>query len=67
MAGTGSVMENRLQFEALRKDQETLRFQFISTELDLALTFVDLFARAAQCHRHRPSEEKQRRGAERKC
>lgn len=42
MAGAGSVMENRLQFEALRKDQEALRLQFISTELDLALTFISL-------------------------
>ena len=35
-------MENRSQFEALRRDQEALRFQFISTELDLALTFIGI-------------------------
>ena len=33
-------MEDRSRFEELRKDQEALRFAFISTELDLALTFV---------------------------
>ncbi len=33
-------MENLSQFEALRRDQEALRYQFISTELDLALTFM---------------------------
>jgi hypothetical protein len=35
-------MENLSQFEALRRDQEALRFQFISTELDLALTFIGI-------------------------
>jgi hypothetical protein len=35
-------MENSSQFEALRRDQEALRFQFISTELDLALTFIGI-------------------------
>ena len=35
-------MENLSQFEALRRDQEALRYQFISTELDLALTFIGI-------------------------
>jgi hypothetical protein len=35
-------MENFPQFEALRRDQEALRHQFISTELDLALTFIGI-------------------------
>jgi hypothetical protein len=30
------------QFEMLKRDQEALQHQFISTELDLALTFVDI-------------------------
>jgi hypothetical protein len=30
------------QFEMLRRDQEALQHQFVSTELDLALTFVDI-------------------------
>ena len=35
-------MENFPQFEALRRDEEILRYQFISTELDLALTFIGI-------------------------
>lgn len=35
-------MENLSQFEALRRHQEALRYQFISTELDLALTFIGI-------------------------
>jgi hypothetical protein len=41
--GSGKyVMENLSRLEELRRDQEALRHQFISTELDLALTFVDI-------------------------
>ena len=36
------AMENLPYFEELRRDQEALRYQFISTELDLALTFVSI-------------------------
>jgi hypothetical protein len=35
-------MENLSRFEELRRDQEALRYQFISTELDLALTFAGI-------------------------
>jgi hypothetical protein len=35
-------MEKLSQYEALRKEQEALRHQFIATELDLALTFVGI-------------------------
>ena len=35
-------MENLSQFEELRREQEALRHQFISTELDLALTFFGI-------------------------
>jgi hypothetical protein len=33
-------MEKLSQYEVLRRDQDALRHQFISAELDLALTFV---------------------------
>jgi hypothetical protein len=35
-------MENLSRLEELRRDQEALRYQFISTELDLALTFAGI-------------------------
>jgi hypothetical protein len=35
-------MERNPQFQKVKKTQEALRYQFISTELDLALTFADL-------------------------
>ena len=35
-------MEKPLHYEELRRGQEHLRYQFISTELDLALTFVSI-------------------------
>jgi hypothetical protein len=35
-------MGNFSRFEELRRDQEALRYQFVSTELDLALTFIDI-------------------------
>jgi hypothetical protein len=35
-------MDNPTQFEELRREQEALRYQFISTELDLALTFIGI-------------------------
>jgi hypothetical protein len=35
-------MIRKRQFEELKKTQEILRYQFISTELDLALTFADI-------------------------
>jgi hypothetical protein len=35
-------MEKSTQYETLRREQENLRHQFISTELDLALTFVSI-------------------------
>lgn len=35
-------MEHFPQFEPLRRDEEVLRYQFISTELDLALTFIGI-------------------------
>lgn len=37
-----ACMEKLSQYEALRKEQEALRHQFIATELDLALTFVGI-------------------------
>src|SRR5579864_1321662 len=43
------VMKNLSQFEELRRDQEALRYQFISTELDLAFTFVGI-SRSADDH-----------------
>lgn len=42
-------MENLSQFEELRREQEALRYQFISTEPDLALTFVGI-SRSADDH-----------------
>jgi len=42
-------MKNLSQFEELRRDQEALRYQFISTELDLAFTFVGI-SRSADDH-----------------
>jgi hypothetical protein len=36
------IVEKLSQFEILRRDQEALRYQFISTELDLALTFIGI-------------------------
>lgn len=42
MAQETFLMENFPQFEALRRDEEVLRYQFISTELDLALTFIGI-------------------------
>jgi hypothetical protein len=35
-------MESLPQFEALKRNQDVLRYQFISTELDLAITFVGI-------------------------
>jgi hypothetical protein len=35
-------MERNPQFQKVKKTQEALRYQFISTELDLALTFADI-------------------------
>jgi hypothetical protein len=35
-------MEKPSHYEELRRGQEHLRYQFISTELDLALTFVGI-------------------------
>jgi len=38
-------MERNPQFQKVKKTQEALRYQFISTELDLALTLLTSLAR----------------------
>jgi hypothetical protein len=38
-------MERNPQFQKVKKTQEALRYQFISTELDMALTFAGSLTR----------------------
>ena len=46
-------MKGNLQLQKMKKDQQAMRYQSISTDLDLALTFVNIAHSTDGKHRSR--------------